>query len=77
METGVATARPLERLLEAYTEAAEPSVFRSASSDVAPVFEGKPAAPSGAFVFSEGEDDRVLRAVSAQVEGNDRTSPNS
>ena len=64
METGVAT-RPLDDI-EAYRERLNQSVFRSALI-MRPVFEAARSAERR-IVFSEGEDERVLRAAQAMVE---------
>jgi len=64
MESGVAT-RPLDDL-DAYRERLNQSVFRSALI-MRPVFEAA-ATAQRRIVFSEGEDERVLRAAQAMVE---------
>jgi malate dehydrogenase (oxaloacetate-decarboxylating)(NADP+) len=64
MESGVA-ARPLEDL-EAYKQALDASVFRSAMI-MRPVFDAARQA-SRRIVFAEGEDERVLRAAHAILE---------
>ena len=64
MESGVAT-RPL-RDLEAYKAKLNQSVFRSALI-MRPVFEAA-ATTTRRIVFSEGEDERVLRAAQAMLE---------
>jgi malate dehydrogenase (oxaloacetate-decarboxylating)(NADP+) len=64
MESGVA-ARPLEDL-DAYKQALDGSVFRSAMI-MRPVFEAARQA-SRRIVFAEGEDERVLRAAHAILE---------
>ena len=64
MESGVAT-RPIDDL-EAYKEKLNQSVFKSALL-MRPVFEAARAA-SRRIVFSEGEDERVLRAAQAILE---------
>jgi len=64
MESGVAT-RPIDDL-EAYKEKLNQSVFKSALL-MRPVFEAA-AAASRRIVFSEGEDERVLRAAQAILE---------
>jgi malate dehydrogenase (oxaloacetate-decarboxylating)(NADP+) len=64
MESGVAT-RPLADL-EAYKQALDASVFRSAMI-MRPVFEAARQA-SRRIVFAEGEDERVLRAAHAILE---------
>ncbi|MHA6265037.1 NADP-dependent malic enzyme [Arenibacterium sp. CAU 1754] len=64
METGVAT-RPIEDL-EAYKESLNQTVFKSALL-MRPVFEAA-AAASRNIVFTEGEDERVLRAAQAILE---------
>jgi malate dehydrogenase (oxaloacetate-decarboxylating)(NADP+) len=64
MESGVAT-RPLDDL-DAYRERLNQSVFRSALI-MRPVFEAARSAERR-IVFSEGEDERVLRAAQAMVE---------
>ncbi|GGE19662.1 phosphate acetyltransferase [Primorskyibacter flagellatus] len=64
MESGVAT-RPIEDL-EAYREKLRSSVFKSALL-MRPVFEAARTA-SRRLVFSEGEDERVLRAAQAILE---------
>ncbi len=64
MDSGVAT-RPLEDL-EAYKDKLNQSVFKSALL-MRPVFESARAA-SRRIVFSEGEDERVLRAAQAILE---------
>jgi malate dehydrogenase (oxaloacetate-decarboxylating)(NADP+) len=64
MDSGVAT-RPLDDL-EAYRERLNQSVFRSALI-MRPVFEAARSAERR-IVFSEGEDERVLRAAQAMVE---------
>jgi malate dehydrogenase (oxaloacetate-decarboxylating)(NADP+) len=64
METGVAT-RPIEDL-DAYREKLQQSVFKSALL-MRPVFEAA-RATSRRIVFSEGEDERVLRASQAMIE---------
>jgi malate dehydrogenase (oxaloacetate-decarboxylating)(NADP+) len=64
MESGVAT-RPIEDL-DAYREKLRSSVFKSALL-MRPVFEAARTA-SRRLVFSEGEDERVLRAAQAILE---------
>ncbi len=64
MESGVAT-RPLTDL-EAYKQALDGSVFRSAMI-MRPVFDAARQA-SRRIVFAEGEDERVLRAAHAILE---------
>jgi len=64
MESGVAT-RPIEDLDE-YVETLNQSVFKSALL-MRPVFEAARTA-SRKIVFSEGEDERVLRATQAILE---------
>ncbi|MBP0483825.1 NADP-dependent malic enzyme [Sagittula salina] len=64
METGVAT-RPLTDL-KAYKHKLDASVFKSALL-MRPVFEAA-ATASRRIVFSEGEDERVLRAAQAILE---------
>jgi malate dehydrogenase (oxaloacetate-decarboxylating)(NADP+) len=64
METGVAT-RPITDL-EAYKRKLDGSVFRSALI-MRPVFEAARQAERK-IVFSEGEDERVLRAAAAMLE---------
>jgi malate dehydrogenase (oxaloacetate-decarboxylating)(NADP+) len=64
METGVAT-RPIEDL-DAYKRKLDGSVFRSALI-MRPVFEASKLADRK-IVFTEGEDDRVLRAANAMLE---------
>jgi malate dehydrogenase (oxaloacetate-decarboxylating)(NADP+) len=64
MDSGVAT-RPIEDL-DAYKEKLNQSVFKSALL-MRPVFESARAA-SRRIVFSEGEDERVLRAAQAILE---------
>ncbi|MGI1663830.1 NADP-dependent malic enzyme [Palleronia sp. KMU-117] len=64
METGVAT-RPIEDF-EAYKRKLDGSVFRSALI-MRPVFEAA-ATASRKIVFTEGEDERVLRAANAMIE---------
>ncbi|SLN55735.1 NADP-dependent malic enzyme [Falsiruegeria litorea R37] len=64
MESGVAK-RPIEDL-EAYKEQLNQTVFKSALL-MRPVFEAASAA-SRRIVFSEGEDERVLRAAQAILE---------
>jgi malate dehydrogenase (oxaloacetate-decarboxylating)(NADP+) len=64
MDSGVAT-RPLDDL-DAYRERLNQSVFRSALI-MRPVFEAARSAERR-IVFSEGEDERVLRAAQAMVE---------
>ncbi|WP_238364237.1 NADP-dependent malic enzyme [Mesobacterium pallidum] len=64
METGVA-ARPIEDL-DAYREKLKQSVFKSALL-MRPVFEAA-ATASRRIVFTEGEDERVLRAAQAILE---------
>ncbi len=64
MESGVAT-RPIEDL-KAYKKKLESSVFRSALI-MRPVFEAARTA-SRSIVFTEGEDERVLRAANAMIE---------
>ena len=64
MDSGVA-ARPLADL-EAYKQALDASVFRSAMI-MRPVFEAARQA-SRKIVFAEGEDERVLRAAHAILE---------
>lgn len=64
MESGVAT-RPIDDL-EAYKEKLNQTVFKSALL-MRPVFESA-AAASRRIVFSEGEDERVLRAAQAILE---------
>ncbi|MFT7596462.1 MAG: malate dehydrogenase (oxaloacetate-decarboxylating)(NADP+) [Paracoccaceae bacterium] len=64
MESGVAT-RPIDDL-EAYREKLNQSVFKSALL-MRPVFEAA-AAASRRIVFTEGEDERVLRTAQAILE---------
>ena len=64
METGVAT-RPIEDL-DSYRRKLEGSVFKSALI-MRPVFEAARSA-NRRIVFSEGEDERVLRAANAMLE---------
>ena len=64
METGVAT-RPIADL-EAYREALDSSVFKSALV-MRPVFEAASTA-NRRIIFAEGEDERVLRAANAMLE---------
>ncbi len=64
MDSGVAT-RPIEDLF-AYKQKLDGSVFRSALI-MRPVFEAARAA-SRRIIFSEGEDERVLRAANAMLE---------
>jgi malate dehydrogenase (oxaloacetate-decarboxylating)(NADP+) len=64
METGVAT-RPIADL-EDYKQKLDGSVFRSALI-MRPVFEAA-ATASRRIVFTEGEDERVLRAANAMIE---------
>ena len=64
METGVAT-RPIADL-EAYKEKLDQSVFKSALL-MRPIFEAA-RAKSRRIVFTEGEDERVLRAAQAMLE---------
>jgi len=64
METGIAT-RPLEDL-KAYKTKLDGSVFRSALI-MRPVFEAA-ATAMRKIVFTEGEDERVLRAANAMLE---------
>ena len=64
METGVAT-RPLEDL-EAYKHKLDASVYKSALL-MRPVFEAA-ATAARRIVFTEGEDERVLRAAQAILE---------
>ena len=64
METGVAT-RPIEDF-EAYKRKLDGSVFRSAMI-MRPVFEAA-ATATRTIVFTEGEDERVLRAANAMIE---------
>ena len=64
MESGVAT-RPIEDL-DAYTHKLNQSVFKSALL-MRPVFESATAA-NRRIVFTEGEDERVLRAAQAILE---------
>ncbi|KEO50552.1 NADP-dependent malic enzyme [Thioclava pacifica] len=64
METGVA-ARPLEAP-EAYKAQLDGSVFKSALL-MRPVFDAA-ATAARRIVFSEGEDERVLRAANAMIE---------
>ncbi|MFC4671233.1 NADP-dependent malic enzyme [Seohaeicola nanhaiensis] len=64
METGVAT-RPIEDL-DAYAAKLKQTVFRSALL-MRPVFDAARAA-SRRIVFTEGEDERVLRAAQAILE---------
>ncbi|MFK7754549.1 MAG: NADP-dependent malic enzyme [Sedimentitalea sp.] len=64
MESGVAT-RPIEDL-EGYKEKLNQTVFKSALL-MRPVFEAA-AAASRRIVFTEGEDERVLRAAQAVLE---------
>ncbi|MFN3607227.1 MAG: phosphate acyltransferase, partial [Cypionkella sp.] len=64
METGVAT-RPIADL-EAYHEALDSSVFKSALV-MRPVFEAA-ATANRRIIFAEGEDERVLRAANAMLE---------
>jgi malate dehydrogenase (oxaloacetate-decarboxylating)(NADP+) len=64
MDSGVAT-RPLENL-DTYKQRLNQSVFKSALL-MRPVFESARAA-SRRIVFSEGEDERVLRAAQAILE---------
>jgi malate dehydrogenase (oxaloacetate-decarboxylating)(NADP+) len=64
METGVAT-RPLDDL-KAYRQKLDSSVFKSALL-MRPVFAAARAAPRR-LVFTEGEDERVLRASQAVLE---------
>ncbi|PQV59330.1 malate dehydrogenase (oxaloacetate-decarboxylating)(NADP+) [Defluviimonas denitrificans] len=64
METGVAT-RPIEDL-DSYRRKLDGSVFKSALI-MRPVFEAARSA-NRRIVFSEGEDERVLRAANAMLE---------
>ncbi|MFY0682301.1 MAG: NADP-dependent malic enzyme [Thalassovita sp.] len=64
MDSGVAT-RPIDDL-EAYVDKLNQSVFKSALL-MRPVFDGARAA-SRRIIFSEGEDERVLRAAQAVLE---------
>jgi len=64
MQTGVAM-RPLDDIA-AYKAALDGSVFRSALI-MRPVFEAA-ATAERAIVFTEGEDERVLRAANAMIE---------
>ena len=64
MDTGVAT-RPLDDM-QAYKHKLDGSVFRSALI-MRPVFEAA-ATATRRIVFTEGEDDRVLRAANAMIE---------
>ena len=64
METGVAT-RPLDDL-DAYKRKLDGSVFKSALI-MRPVFQAA-ASSARRLVFTEGEDDRVLRAANAILE---------
>lgn len=64
METGVAT-RPIDDL-DAYREALDSSVFKSALV-MRPVFEAASTA-NRRIIFAEGEDERVLRAANAMLE---------
>ena len=64
METGVAT-RPIADL-DAYRQALDGSVFRSALI-MRPVFDAARAS-SRTVIFAEGEDERVLRAANAMLE---------
>jgi malate dehydrogenase (oxaloacetate-decarboxylating)(NADP+) len=64
METGVAT-RPIEDL-QAYKHKLDSSVFKSALL-MRPVFQAARTSPRR-IVFSEGEDERVLRAAQAMLE---------
>jgi malate dehydrogenase (oxaloacetate-decarboxylating)(NADP+) len=64
METGVA-ARPLDDL-QAYRQKLDGSVFKSAML-MRPIFAAARAAPRR-LVFTEGEDERVLRASQAVLE---------
>ncbi len=64
METGVAS-RPIDDL-EAYKQKLDGSVFRSALI-MRPVFEAARSA-TRKIIFSEGEDERVLRCANAMLE---------
>ena len=64
METGVAT-RPIPDL-EAYRQALDGSVFKSAMI-MRPVFEAA-SKTTRSIIFAEGEDERVLRAANAMLE---------
>jgi malate dehydrogenase (oxaloacetate-decarboxylating)(NADP+) len=64
METGVAT-RPIADL-EAYRQALDGSVFKSALI-MRPVFEAASKTTRN-IIFAEGEDERVLRAANAMLE---------
>ncbi len=64
MESGVA-ARPIEDL-DAYKKKLDGSVFRSALI-MRPVFDAARTA-TRSIVFTEGEDERVLRAANAMIE---------
>ena len=69
METGVAT-RPIEDM-EAYKARLDGSVFKSAML-MRPVFEAA-RIEARKIVFSEGEDERVLRAAQAMLEETSET----
>lgn len=69
METGVA-ARPLEDL-DAYKAKLDASLIRS-SMIMRPIFDAA-AASARKIVFAEGEDERVLRATQAVLEGTTET----